>query len=149
MLMDFLLASGHHIALLLMVAMLGGEAVLLRQSASETVLRALGRLDLLYGISAGVLLLIGGMRLSMGAKGIEFYSGNGVFWLKMGLFLLIGLVSIVPTIRFIRWRKAFGQNAVLPDNAIWESTRKLVMLQLHLLPLVAIAAAAMARGIGH
>lgn len=149
MLMDVVLASGHHIALLLMVSVLGGEAVLLRQNTSEAVLRALGRLDLLYGISAGVLLLIGGMRLSMGAKGIEFYSSNPVFWLKMGLFVLIGLVSIIPTIRFIRWRKAFRQTAALPEGALWESTRKLVMLQLHMLPLVAIAAAAMARGIGH
>lgn len=146
---DWLLASGHHIALLLMVSVLGAEAVLLRQAASETLLKSLGRLDALYGLSALALLLIGGARLSMGAKGIEFYSGNPVFWLKIALFATIGLISIIPTVRFIRWRRAYAASSALPDAQAWAHTRKLAMVQLHLLPFVAIAAAAMARGIGH
>jgi putative membrane protein len=146
---DWLLASGHHIALLLMVSVLGAEAVLLRQTASEASLKSLGRLDALYGLSSLALLLIGGTRLSLGAKGIEFYSGNPVFWLKIALFVVIGLISIVPTLRFIRWRRAFAATGVLPDAYLWGQTRKLAMVQLHLLPFVAIAAAAMARGIGH
>ena len=146
---DWLLASGHHIALLLMVSVLGAEAVLLRQAASEALLKSLGRLDALYGLSALALLLIGGARLSMGAKGIEFYSGNPVFWLKIALFATIGLISIIPTVRFIRWRRAYAASGALPDAQAWAHTRKLAMVQLHLLPFVAIAAAAMARGIGH
>jgi putative membrane protein len=146
---DWLLASGHHIALLLMVAVLGAEAVLLRQTASEALLKSLGRLDALYGLSSLALLLIGSARLSMGAKGIEFYSGNPVFWLKIALFVVIGLISIVPTLRFIRWKRTFAATGVLPDAHLWVQTRKLAMVQLHLLPFVAIAAAAMARGIGH
>jgi putative membrane protein len=146
---DWLLASGHHIALLLMVSVLGAEAVLLRQAASEALLKSLGRLDALYGLSALALLLIGAARLSMGAKGIEFYSGNPVFWLKIALFIVIGLISIIPTVRFIRWRRAHAASGALPDAHIWAQTRKLAMVQLHLLPFVAIAAAAMARGIGH
>lgn len=146
---DWLLASGHHIALLLMVSVLGAEAVLLRQAASEALLKSLGRLDALYGLSALALLLIGGARLSMGAKGIEFYSGNPVFWLKIALFATIGLISLIPTVRFIRWRRAHAASGALPDTHTWAQTRKLAMVQLHLLPFVAIAAAAMARGIGH
>jgi putative membrane protein len=149
MTLDFLLASGHHIALLLLVAVLGGEALLLRHAPSAEVLKSLGRLDALYGLSAVALLFIGGARLSLGAKGIEFYSGNPVFWLKMALFIVIGLISIFPTIRFFRWRKAFTATGALPDAAAWASTRKLAMAQLHLLSFVAICAAAMARGLGH
>jgi putative membrane protein len=149
MTLDFFLASSHHIALLLLVAVLGGEALLLRQPPSEAILRSLGRVDALYGLSALALLLIGGARLSAGAKGIEFYSGNPVFWLKIAIFVVIGVISIVPTVRFIRWRKMHAQTGQLPDGTVWQSTRKLVMAQLHLLPFVAIAAAAMARGLGH
>jgi putative membrane protein len=149
MTLDFLLASGHHIALLLLVSVLGGEALLLRQPPSESIMRLLGRADALYGISAGVLLLIGIARLNAGAKGIEFYSGNPVFWVKMVVFAVIGLISIVPTVRFLKWRRHFSATGQLPETAAWDSTRKLVMAQLHLLPFVAIAAAAMARGIGH
>ncbi len=149
MTLDFILASSHHIALLLLVAVLGGEALLLRHAPSAEVLKSLGRLDALYGLSAVALLLIGGARLSLGAKGISFYSGNPVFWLKMALFIAMGLLSIWPTVRIIRWRKVFDSTGVLPDAAAWASTRKLAMAQLHLLPFVAICAAAMARGIGY
>lgn len=149
MTLDFLLASGHHIALLLIVAVLGAEALLLRHAPSADVLKSLGRLDALYGLSAVTLLLIGGARLSLGAKGIAFYSGNPVFWLKMALFIVMGLISIWPTVRIFRWRKVFDATGALPDAAAWASTRKLAMAQLHLLPFVAICAAAMARGIGH
>jgi putative membrane protein len=145
---DWLLASGHHILLLLLVSVLAGEAVLLRQNPSVAALKALGRLDAIYGASAGLLLLMGGARLTWGAKDIAFYSGNMVFWLKMALFVAIGLLSIIPTLRFIRWRRAHAATGALPDAQAWAHTRKLAMTQLHILPLVAIAAAAMARGIG-
>jgi putative membrane protein len=146
---DWLLASGHHIALLLLVSVLGAEAVLLRQSPTPELLKILGRIDALYGLSAGVLLVLGLMRLGMGAKGFAFYSGSWVFWAKMALFAAIGLISIIPTVRFIRWRRAHEATGKLPDAQAWTQTRKLVMAQLHLLPWVVIAAAAMARGIGH
>jgi putative membrane protein len=149
MTLDFILASGHHIALLLLVSVLGGEALLLRQPPNESLLRTLGRLDALYGLSALALFLIGGARLGAGAKDISFYSGNPVFWIKIALFVLIGLISILPTVRFIRWKRHFSATGHFPETAAWESTRKLVMAQLHILPFVAIAAAAMARGIGH
>jgi putative membrane protein len=146
---DWLLASGHHIALLLMVSVLGAEAVLMRQPPSGDVIRILSRVDALYGISAGALLVLGLMRLSMGTKGFAFYSSNWVFWAKMALFAAIGLISILPTVRFIRWRRAHEATGTLPDASIWAQTRKMTMTQLHLLPFAAIAAAAMARGLGH
>jgi putative membrane protein len=127
---------------------LAGEAVLLRQPPSAAGLASIGRLDSLYGLSAGLLLLVGIARLTWGAKGIAFYSGNPVFWIKMVLFGAIGLMSILPTIRFIQWRKTFAASGALPDIAAWERTRRLAWAQLHVLPLAAIAAAAMARGIG-
>jgi putative membrane protein len=146
---DWLLASGHHIAFVLLISALVAEAVLLRQTASPQLLASLGRIDALYGISAVVLLVIGLMRLGMGAKGFAFYSGNWVFWAKMVLFAAMGLISILPTVRFIRWRRAHEASGALPDAQAWAQTRKLVMAQLHLLPLVLMAAAAMARGLGH
>lgn len=60
---DFLLASARHLALLLMVAVLAGEAVLLHQTGQEPVLRILTRLDLFYGLSAAAMLLFGGALL--------------------------------------------------------------------------------------
>lgn len=66
-----------------------------------------------------------------------------MFWFKLAVFVLIGLM---PIVLFIRWRRAFGAHSVLPDEAAWCSTHVRVMAQLHLLP---VASAAMARGLGH
>jgi len=146
--LDFWLAAAHHTALLILIGALSGQSVLLRLTPSPEVLLRLSRLDLLYGISAGLLLVAGGLRLSFGAKGMAFYTGNPVFWGKMALFVLIGALSIVPTLRFIRWRRALSHNH-LPDAAQWQSTRRIVFAEVHLLFFVVLCAAAMARGIWH
>jgi len=146
--LDFWLALAHHTAMLILIGALSGQSVLLRLTPSTEVVQRLSRLDLLYGISAGLLLVAGSLRLSFGAKGVVFYTGNPVFWGKMGLFALIGVLSIVPTLRFIRWKRALAANS-LPDAASWQSTRRIVFAEVHLLFFVVLCAAAMARGIGH
>jgi putative membrane protein len=145
---DWLLASAHHIALLILVSMLAGEAVLMRLPPSGELLARLGRLDLLYGISAGLLLAIGGSRVVWGAKGWAFYSGNPAFWCKIVVFAVIGILSIGPTVKFFRWRSRYAADGSLPLAHEWSGVRRLVMIQAHALVLVAVAAAAMARGIG-
>ena len=114
---------------------------------SGTVLR-LARVDLMYGISAGLLIVVGFARAAHGPKGWAFYSGNPVFWIKIGLFVLVGLLSIVPTVTFIRWtRAARAGRAVDPAHVI--SVRKWLHAEAALLLLIPIAAALMARGIGY
>jgi putative membrane protein len=147
---DWLLASGHHLMFVLLIACLAGEASLLRQQPSAKILQGLGRLDLFYGLSALAIFVIGGLRVgNFGAKPWAFYSGNPVFWLKLGLFVLIGLISIIPTLRYMRWKKDLAGSGKLPSEADWASTRKLAVAQLHLIALMVIAATAMARGIGY
>ena len=76
-------------------------------------------------------------------------SRNPVFWWKVGCFALAGLLSVPPTICFIRWSRAFAGNGALPDAAEWLTTRKLVGGELHALSGVMICAALMGAGIGH
>jgi putative membrane protein len=146
---DFLLASGHHLFLLMLVSMLAGEAVLLRQSVSAASLQLLARLDLYYGISAGGLIAFGLARLRWGAKGLDFYVGNPVFWVKLGTIALIVALSVLPTLDILRWRRAARVNAqALPGAAQWQRARRIAFVEMHLLVIVAVAAAAMARGMG-
>jgi len=146
---DFLLASGHHLFLLMLVSMLAGEAVLLRQSVSAASLRLLARLDLYYVISAGGLVAFGVARLFWGAKGLDFYVGNPVFWVKLGTIALIAVLSALPTLDIVRWRRAArAEPDALPDAAQWQRARRIAFVEMHLLVIVAVAAAAMARGMG-
>ena len=77
-----------------------------------------------------------------------WYWSQPLLHVKVTLFLVIALLSIRPTIRFIRWRKALDTNGALPAEAEIRATRRLVMIQAHLLMLIPLAAVFLARGVG-
>ena len=149
MILDAFLAVIHHLCVFGLFVILAAEMTLVRPGISaETVMRVV-RIDGLYGILAGLTLVAGGLRVFYAAKGAAFYTHNPVFWIKLGLFLVIGLLSIPPTLNYIRWRKALRSNRnALPDAAVIQTTRKLIHIELALLFLLPILAAMMARGIG-
>lgn len=149
MVTDFLLASAHHILVFAIVASLAAEMVLMRGPLDKATLRRLSGFDAVYGGSAGLIIVVGILRLFYGLKGWEFYVASHAFWTKMALFLAVGLLSIVPTIRFMRWRKAADADAAfaVPPAEI-SSVRRMLHLEALLLFLIPIVAAAMARGMG-
>jgi putative membrane protein len=148
MIADAVYAYLHFAAILALASALVAEALLLRGAPGLTMLRALRRADLVYGVSAGLVLATGLARLYLGATGAAFYAHNPVFWTKMGLFVLVGLVSIPPTVRILRWnRRAAADASFFPAAAELQATRRLVLAELHLLALVPLAAVFMARGL--
>ncbi len=146
---DFLLAAFHHVAVFALVIVLGTELVLMRPGLDAAGVARLGRLDAAYGGLAGLVLVAGLLRVVFGAAGWEYYAGNWVFWTKMGLFALVGLISVIPTIAILRWRKRqVTEPDFAPDAAELQRHRRLIHLEAGLLLLIPVAAAAMARGIG-
>lgn len=145
--LEFLLAALHHLLVYGLVAMLVAEAVLLRAPAlAGDGLRRLARLDGGYGLTALLLLVVGALRIGFGLKGHDFYAHNPWFWAKLGSFLLIGLLSIIPTVRYLRWRRALRTDpSFAPSAAELARVRMLVRVQLALLAFVFVFAAAMAR----
>ncbi len=133
--LDLTLAVLHHLLVFGLVMMLAMELALLRTSLPDV--RRLAGLDAGYGATALLVIVVGVCRVVWGGKGWAFYQANPFFWAKIGTFALIGLISVVPTLRILRWRRAG-----VADPARLESTRALVRLELLLvLPLVAFAAA--------
>jgi len=59
--------------------------------------------DVIYGISASLVLFTGALRVLYFGKGADYYLGNPIFYTKVGLFLLVGALSIYPTISFVSW----------------------------------------------
>jgi putative membrane protein len=149
MILDALLAYLHYTAILILASALGAEALLLRAQAGAATLRSLARADILYGVSSGIVVLTGLLRLFFGAKGATFYTGNPVFWTKVGLFIVVGLLSLPPTLKFIRWRRSLDADpAFAPAPGELSAVRRLVFIELHLLALIPLAAVFMARGLG-
>jgi putative membrane protein len=120
-------------------------------SAAPTLAEAkrIQRCDRCYGLFAMTLLVVGFLRVYYFEKGSAFYFGNPVFDAKLALFVLAGIVSIYPTVRFIRWG-AQTRRGEAPTVAPAEFRTLMLSLRAELLLLLgaALCASFMARGIG-
>lgn len=146
MLKDFILASLHHLLAFGLVAMLVTQSVLLSRNVDGTALKRLAGVDRGYGMVAMLLVVVGLLRVFQGIKGEDFYLHNPWFHAKMGAFVLAALLSILPTIRFIRWRKALKADPVYaPPESEVAAMRRIVRFELMLIAVILVAAAGMAR----
>ena len=149
MVLDAALSFLHFTLLLILAASLGAQAFVLRLPVSAAGLKALARADMFYGLSAIGLIAAGFARVYFGVGDENYYLTSHVFWAKIATFALIGLISILPTRRFIQWARAARADAgFAPAEADVKRVRGLVLAELHLLALVVLFAALMARGIG-
>jgi putative membrane protein len=146
---DLLLACLHHLVVFAIVTIPAVELALMRGRVDALRIRNLARLDATYGALAGLILVIGFARVFHGAKGSAFFLQNPVFWTKISFFALAGLVSIVPTVRLIRWKNAARRDTdfVAAPDAV-ASTRKWLTVELCVFVPIPLLAAAMARGVG-
>lgn len=141
---DLILAILHHVAVFGLVAALAMEGAMLRAPLIDTA--RLVRLDAGFGATAMLVVAVGASRVIWGGKGWGFYEANPYFWAKIGLFAAIGLISILPTLAFFRWRKAAAGNAAFtPPAAEVKQVRLWVGLEALLLVPLLVSAAAMAR----
>ena len=144
-----LMAFLHHLMAFTLTACLVYEFVAYRKGMSIEEARRIQRVDLVYGISAGLLLVIGLLRVFFFEKGINFYMHSPFFWVKMSAFAIVGLLSIDPTIRYIRWNKILSENKAPEIGADeFKRTRFLLWLELAGIAIILLSAAMMARGIG-
>jgi putative membrane protein len=142
--LDLVLAVGHHLLIFGIFGVLFAEFWVLRPGMSNATAARLASMDGWYGGFAGAVVVVGFCRAIFAAKGWVYYSHNAFFWAKIGSFAAIGLLSIRPTIEFIRWRKAGSA----PNDAAIRAVRGYVRMELALFALLPIFAAAMARGLG-
>ncbi len=149
MTLEAILAYLHLLAILTMVVFISSEAALCRvQWLNAAVVERLAKIDLVYGIAAVGVLATGLARTWWGVKGMGWYWSNPLLHVKLTLFVIIGALSIVPTLTFIGWRKRLRASGALPTPAEIAKTRRLVMIQAHLLALIPLAAVFLARGFG-
>jgi putative membrane protein len=149
MVLDATLAYLHFVSIFALFAFLTTQAFVLRNPLAPAGVRLLGRIDLWFFGASMAVLITGFMRLGLGAKGADFYLSSWPIYVKVGLFLAVGIISITPTLRFIRWKRAVESDPtwkVPPEEQA--KMRRLVMLELHLAALIPIFAVMMARGLG-
>lgn len=146
---EALLAYAHILAILMAATFLASETALCRKEwMSAAVVERLARLDLLYGISAALVLATGLARTWWGIKGAAWYWSQPLLHAKVTLFVVVGLMSIVPTVRFLRWRRALRASGALPGDEEVRGTRRIVMVEAHLIAVIPLLAVFLARGVG-
>jgi len=144
-----IMAFLHHIFAFTLTACLAYEFVAYRQNMTIEEVRCIQRVDLVYGISAGLILIVGLLRVFFYEKGVSFYAQSPFFWVKMMTFAIVGLLSIDPTIRYLRWNRLLKENQPpVTSDAEFKRARLLLTLEVIGLAVILFSAAMMARGIG-
>ncbi|MBV8963765.1 MAG: DUF2214 family protein [Hyphomicrobiales bacterium] len=146
---DLTLAIAHHLLIFSLAGILAFEVGVIRLGMTREDFVRLARVDAWYGILAGAIIVVGFSRAIFAAKGWAYYSVNMFFWAKMAAFGAVGLLSIAPTMRIIRWRRALaGDAAFAPAPADIVKVRRFLWAEAAAFALIPAFAAAMARGYG-
>ena len=148
--MPSLFAFLHHVAAFSFVAALVLEFVLIKDELSVRTARKLLVVDLVAGVSAGVVLVAGLLRVFFFEKGAGYYFHSAPFLAKASLFVIIALLSIRPTVEFLSWRKSLREGRVpVVSEAKMRSIRLFIHAELAGIVLLLLNAALMAKGIGY
>ena len=134
----------HFISIFTIIGALVGEHLLLKPTMTRAEIKRISKLDGAYGVSA-ILLLAAGFTLWFGVgKPAAYYSSNWAFLIKLGLFVAVGLLSVYPTVFFMKNRKGEQHESIsIPTNI-----KLFVRIQLGLLFVIPLLATMMAKGLG-
>ena len=147
--LDALIAYLHFIAIFILFAFLSVEVILIAGTLDARTLRLLQNMDRWYFGAVLAVLVTGLLRLALGAKGADFYLESWPVYVKLGLFLVVGMISVYPTLAYIRWRRALDHDGAwqVPGDE-QRRMRRLVMIEIHLAALIPVFAVIMSRGLG-
>ena len=138
-------AIAHHLLVFSLAGIIAAELALVRRGMSAADVRRVATADAFYGLLAVLILVVGFSRAAWGAKGWAYYAENPWFQAKMASFLAVGLLSIPPTVRFIRWRRALKRGDIeAPPEGEIVAVRRWLLVEAGFLALVPAFAATMA-----
>ena len=145
--MSTLFAFFHHVAAFTLVSALAVEFMLVRQELTLTTARRLPITDAVIGASAGFLFVVGLSRVFFFEKGAGYYFHSHAFLIKFSVFIAVALLSIIPTIEFLSWRKPVrdGQLPPVGEHKL-RFIRKIIHVELAAVVIILLCAAIMARG---
>ena len=145
--MSTLFAFLHHLCAFTLVSTVAIEFALIRGELTVSAARRLQVTDIVLGIAAGALLVIGLLRVFFFEKGAAYYFHSHAFLTKLSLFIVVGLLSIIPTVEFLSWRGALkaGQVPVVAAKKLRLVTA-IIHGELLAVVIILLCAAIMARG---
>jgi putative membrane protein len=140
---EILVRYAHFLAIFIMFSLVTTQHMLLKGQVQARAMKKIAILDAAYGASALAVLLAGLSLWFWVGKPVGFYSHNWVFHTKITLFVLVALVSFVPT-RFILKNRNTSVDITVPKSIVM--CIRVEMLLLCIIPLLAVL---MASGVGY
>lgn len=137
----------HYIAIMSLMGSLITEHIILKPKIAKEQIKQLAATDLIYGISAIIVLTTGLLRWFVYGKGYDFYMSTPLFHIKITLFIILGILSIFPSIKFYKWNKQVKQSEE-PDITK-KGVKKLLMfirIELLIIIIIPLLAVLIARG---
>jgi putative membrane protein len=145
--MSTLFAFLHHLFSFTVVATLAVEFILIGQELSHATAKRLAITDAVLGAAAGLLFVVGLCRVFFFEKGAAYYFHSHAFMTKFSVFIAVALLSIIPTVEFLKWRKALNAGQVpTVDGKKLRLVRKIIHGELAAVVIIVLCAAIMARG---
>ncbi len=145
---DALLHFAHFVCIFALASLLAGEVLLLKKSLSPDGVAQLRSVDRYYGMVAGLVIVTGLLLVFFGEKGASYYAHNAIFWVKMAIFVTIALISIAPTMAYLRWDQRLGADgSIVLDDGEYRRLRTILWIQVGLFVFLPLCAALMANGI--
>ncbi len=142
-------ASVHYLGILVLFGCVYGMLLFWRTQINEYNFRTLLWLHVAYWVSLLVVLASGLARAGWTEKGMAFYMANPWFHAKVTVFVLIIFLSLYPLKLMRAWRKTAEGDTVPPVTPELQKTlRRTLVAEIHLISLMPIFGALMARGVG-
>ncbi len=148
--MTWFMAFLHHLAAFTLVGALVAELTLLQDGLAPKSARMVLLADLAYGISAGTILIVGLLRVIYFERGTSYYFYSVPFIAKASIFLIVGLLSIYPTVEFLSWRTSLnqGQDPITTTRKL-HTIRSIIRWELFGIGVIVLCATLMAQGVGY
>lgn len=145
---DVLVAWLHYVGFMVLFAALTAEHLLTKKPLTAPEIRRVAIIDAVYGCSFVVVVVTGVLKMTTYGKGMGYYMKVGWFHAKLTLILVAFLVSLYPTMVFLKSRKRAQD---LPEGETIEmpkGVKHALRLQLLIVVLIPLFAAAVARAVG-
>lgn len=149
MILQSIVSYFHYLSIFVLVGAVVIEYYVFNAKLTASQVLTLSRADMFYGISSVLILTTGLLRVLYFGKGETYYMSNHIFWTKIGLFTLVGILSIYPTVKFAAWKKQLKKSDdwTFPRQN-YQTIRNIILIELILIAFIPLCAAFMARGIG-
>ena len=139
----------HYLGIILCFGSLLYERLTLKENLNRNETISMIIADVVYGLAGVAILVTGILRVRYFGQGGDFYTSNPIFWIKVSLYVLVGLLSLYPTTTYILWAIPLSKNKLpkISENLV-KRFRLIITTELIGFATIPFFATLMARGIG-